>query len=64
MSVSHFLFAGVVTTWVLLSVRFEESDLAAEHGEAYREYRRRVPMILPLPRGSFDAPAAPLLTVS
>ena len=61
MTVSHLLFAGVVTTWVLLSVRFEESDLVAEHGEAYREYRRRVPMILPLSRSGFapQAPAVP-----
>jgi protein-S-isoprenylcysteine O-methyltransferase Ste14 len=56
MTVSHLLFAGVVTTWVLIAVRFEEHDLVAEHGEAYREYRRRVPMILPLGRR-----AAPVL---
>jgi protein-S-isoprenylcysteine O-methyltransferase Ste14 len=52
MTVSHLLFAGITTTWVLLSTIIEERDLVAEHGEAYREYRRRVPRILPLGRRS------------
>lgn len=59
MTVSHLLFAGVVTTWVLISVRLEEGDLVAEHGEAYREYRRRVPMILPLVRGGAPVEGTP-----
>ena len=58
MTFSHLLFAGVVTTWVLLTVRLEERDLVAEHGDAYREYQRRVPMILPL-GGRGARPVAP-----
>lgn len=51
MTLGHLLFAGVVTTWVLLTVRFlEERDLVAEHGQAYRDYQQRVPMILPRPK--------------
>ena len=49
MTVGHLLFAGVVTIWVLLTVcLLEEKDLLREHGEAYRAYQQRVPMILPL----------------
>jgi len=51
MTAGHLLFAGVITIWALLSVRFlEEKDLVLEHGEEYRAYQQRVPMILPLPR--------------
>ncbi|MBK8980018.1 MAG: isoprenylcysteine carboxylmethyltransferase family protein [Planctomycetes bacterium] len=49
MTVSHLLFSGVVTMWVLLSIRIEERDLVAEHGASYRRYRERVPMLLPRP---------------
>jgi len=59
MTAGHLLFAGVVTTWVLLTVSlFEERDLVAEHGEAYLEYRRSVPMILPRSRRG-AVPVAP-----
>ena len=51
MTIGHLLFAGLVTIWALLTVRLlEEKDLVREHGEAYRAYQQRVPMILPLPR--------------
>ncbi len=51
MTIGHLLFAGVVTLWVLLTVRLlEEKDLVREHGEEYRAYQQRVPMILPLPK--------------
>jgi protein-S-isoprenylcysteine O-methyltransferase Ste14 len=47
MSPGRLLFAGVITTWVLLAIRIEESTLVELHGAAYESYRRRVPALLP-----------------
>lgn len=50
MTWGHLLFAGVWTSWILLAIRLEENDLLRFHGAAYREYRKRVPKLLPLPK--------------
>src|SRR5215831_10029731 len=47
MSPGRLLFAGVITAWVLLAIRIEESTLVETHGEVYERYRRRVPALLP-----------------
>jgi methanethiol S-methyltransferase len=47
MSVTRLVFAAATTAYMLIAIQFEENDLTHEHGESYRQYRRRVPMLLP-----------------
>lgn len=52
MTIAHLVFALGMTIYILVAIRFEERDLVEYHGEAYADYRRTVPMLIPLPRGS------------
>jgi protein-S-isoprenylcysteine O-methyltransferase Ste14 len=50
MTVGHLLFAAVCTAYMLVAIPLEERDLVHEFGDAYRDYRARVSMLLPLPK--------------
>ncbi len=41
------LFNILWSAWMVVGTRLEERDLAADFGDAYRNYQRRVPMLLP-----------------
>jgi protein-S-isoprenylcysteine O-methyltransferase Ste14 len=48
MTAAHLVFAVLTTAYILLAIRWEERDLLNEHGRAYENYRRSVPMLIPV----------------
>ena len=58
LTVGHALFAGAMTAYIVIAIRYEERDLAAALGEPYRRWRAATPMFVPRVRGR-GRPAAP-----
>jgi methanethiol S-methyltransferase len=54
MTAAHLVFAVATTAYILIAIQFEEHDLVRSLGD-YAEYRRRVPMLVPI--GSSKQPA-------
>lgn len=50
MTLGFLLFNGVATLYFAVGSLVEERKLEGYFGEAYREYRKRVPWLLPVPR--------------
>jgi protein-S-isoprenylcysteine O-methyltransferase Ste14 len=49
MSLGHLLFSIATTGYIVAATVLEERDLVAALGEPYRDYQKRVPMLLPRP---------------
>jgi methanethiol S-methyltransferase len=46
-SADRLLFICLWTIWILIGTIFEEKDLVNEIGNEYREYKKKVPMLIP-----------------
>lgn len=55
LTLGHLLFAGLLSAYMAVGLRLEERDLVAQHGEAYRAYQRRTPMLFPRLLGASSA---------
>lgn len=47
MTITHLVFAILMTAYVIIGVSFEEKDLLSEFGDRYRSYQSRTPMLIP-----------------
>ncbi len=56
-SVGRAVLAGGMLLYVLVGLIYEERDLIAHFGDTYRDYRKRVPAVLPWPKKGGQTPS-------
>jgi len=47
MTVTHLVFAILITSYFVIGTLFEEKDLIKEFGNTYRQYKKKTPMLIP-----------------
>ena len=55
MTAGHLLFSAVTTVYILVAIQLEERDIVDAHGAEYEKYRKRVSMLVPIPKGKSEA---------
>ena len=50
MPFGRLVLSVATTSYILIAVHLEERDVAENLGDAYRQYKKRVSMLLPIPR--------------
>ena len=51
MTAAHLVFAIATTSYILVAIQLEERDMVRFYGDAYRNYRQQIPMIIPVRLG-------------
>jgi hypothetical protein len=49
MTAAHFVFAGLMSAYILIAIPLEERDLVGQFGEEYTRYRQNVGGLIPRP---------------
>ena len=55
MTWGHLMFSAGMSAYILIGIYFEERTLSKELGPVYRAYRKRTPMLVPVPGRKTDA---------
>jgi len=64
MSAGHFLFALIMTGYILVAIPMEERDLGDLHGESYQRWRESTPAFVPRIKTRNAQPTAPIAAES